>query len=260
MTIKALILAAGVGARLGDVADNRPKALLEFGGKSLLRRHVEILGAAGIDDIVVGVGYRADLIAAELAALGPGSRPRTIANPRFREGSIVTLWTLREELAWGGEVLVMDADVLYDRRMMARLLASAHANCLLFDADFEPGDEPVKICVRGGRIVEFRKRIEVDYDSCGESVGLFRLSPATAGELAAAATAYVADGRSEEPYEEAIRDLVVAAPDGRFGYEDVTGLPWIEIDFADDLRRAESEIWPRLEHLAAPAPGDFDFR
>ncbi len=75
------------------------KALLRFGEVTLLRRHLAILGQAGVDDIVIGVGYRADLIAAELAAIGPESNVRTVTNPRYREGSVVTLWTLREELA-----------------------------------------------------------------------------------------------------------------------------------------------------------------
>ncbi len=49
-------------------------------------------------------------------------------------------------------------DVLYDERLMARLLDSALPDCLLLDREIEPGDEPVKLCVRDGRIVDFRKR------------------------------------------------------------------------------------------------------
>lgn len=45
------MLAAGVGARLGAGAEAAPKVLLEFGGTSRLRRHLEILRAAGVRDI-----------------------------------------------------------------------------------------------------------------------------------------------------------------------------------------------------------------
>ncbi len=72
---------------------------------------------------------------------------RTVVNPRYREGSVVTVWSLREELAAGRPVLLMDADVLYDARMIRRLCGSRHANCLLYDADIEDGEEPVKICL-----------------------------------------------------------------------------------------------------------------
>ena len=119
--MKALILAAGVGRRLGEAAGGRPKALLTFGGKTLLRRHVELLAAAGVDEVVIGVGHRAAAIEAELARIGSERPIRSVHNPRYREGSVVTLWTLRHELAFGGDVLLMDADVLYDRRILSRL-------------------------------------------------------------------------------------------------------------------------------------------
>ena len=49
--MRAIMLAAGVGARLGAGAEAAPKVLLEFGGTSRLRRHLEILRAAGVRDI-----------------------------------------------------------------------------------------------------------------------------------------------------------------------------------------------------------------
>jgi len=115
------------------------------------------------------------------------------------------------------------------------------------DRDFEDGDEPVKLCLKGGRPVEFRKKASGSYDMVGESVGFFRLAPAVAAALARAAQSYVDAGRLDEPYEEAIRDVLLAGGAGPFGWEDVTGLPWIEIDFPDDVRRAREEIMPCLD-------------
>ncbi len=250
------MLAAGVGNRLGGSpgegsGDAPPKALLEFGGASLLRRHIAILRCAGIDELVVVVGYRAADIEAEIVACGAEGFARTLLNPDFREGSIVSLWTARSALAAGGDVLLMDADVLYDHRMIARLTDTAHANCFLMDRDFEPGDEPVKICLRGGRIVDFDKQVGDGHEVVGESVGFFRFSAEVAGRLAEAAGRDIASGRRAGMYEAAIRDLVRAAPPPDFGVEDVTGLPWIEIDYAEDIARARDEILPRLEE---PAP------
>jgi choline kinase len=244
MPTKAIILAAGIGARLGAGFDDRPKALLRFGGKSLLARHIDILAAAGVSEIAIGVGYRADMIEVELQAISPSVPVRLVTNDGYRDGSILTLWCMRHEMIGTDDIILMDADVLYDRRIISRLLASEYGDCLLYDADYEPGDEPVKICVRNGRIVDFRKTIETEYDHCGESVGFFRLSPDTAVALAARAGMYISAGRIGEPYEEAIRDLLLAAPEGGFGYEDVSGIPWVEIDFPEDIDRAQNEILP----------------
>ena len=58
-------------------------------------------------------------------------------------------------------------------------------------------------------------------------------------------------GRADVIYEQAMRDVILAAD--AFGFEDVTGLPWIEIDFPEDLERAHGEILPRLVGLP-PTP------
>jgi choline kinase len=243
---RAVILAAGVGSRLGEDPAKPPKALLRFGAKTLLQRHFEILWRAGVRSVVLGVGYQAERIAAEAAATAGPMRVRLVHNPDYRSGSVVTLARLAEHLEGEGPVLLMDADVLYDDRMIERLQSSPHDNCFLLDRGAEDGEEPVKICVRGGRIVEFRKRAEVGCDYWGESVGFFRFGAPVARLLAKTARDYVTAGRVAEPYEDAIRDLVLGRSEHAFGFEDVTGLPWIEIDFPEDVERARVEVAPRL--------------
>ena len=145
----------------------------------------------------------------------------------------------------GRPVLVMDGDVLHDRRMIDRLLSGAGDAVLLVDPELEPGDEPVKVCFRGDTIVDLRKRPEFAHDRHGESVGFFRFSPVMASRLGAqcAAMADLAEGMLE--YEEAIRALLLAEP-ARFTAEDVGDLPWTEIDFPEDVVRAREVILPQL--------------
>jgi choline kinase len=240
---RALILAAGVGRRLCEKTPEhlqKPKALLEFGGKSLLARHVEILRGAGITSITVIIGFAADSVRAALAELLDGPPVSVVVNPDFREGSVVSLAAGRDVLRTGDPVILMDADVLYDHRLMARLVDSALPNCLLLDRDIEPGDEPVKLCVKEGRIVDFDKRPSLPYEWHGESVGFFRFSAATAAELADRTEEYVASGRRAKEHEEPIRDMIIASNPDRFGFEDISGLPWTEIDFPEDVVKARA--------------------
>ncbi len=231
---------------MGKENGDRPKCLLRFNGRSLLERHLRCLRGLGIEQVVIAVGYQAGLIREELAAIGALGFATTVYNPDYTRGSIVSLWCLRNYLA-KGEVLLMDADVLYDRRLLERLIRTPLPNCFLLDRGFETGDEPVKLCVRGDHLVEFRKQLGSDltYDFCGESVGFFRFSDSMAARLAQRTTDYLVQGWYDEPYEEAIRDLLLESPE-EFGFEDVTGLPWIEIDFPEDVRRATKDILPRL--------------
>lgn len=247
----AVMLAAGVGKRLfGENHAEPPKALLRFDGKSLLHRHIEILRGYGVDRLVLVVGYRAEEVMAEVEAVGARDYVRAITNPDFEGGPVISLWTAREVLRGGADILFMDADVLYPPRVLERLIRSPHANCFLLDRGLEPGDDPVRLCIRDGAPVDFGKNIEGSFDLVGEWPGFMRMSPAIAARVADAAEAIIDDGRSHVTYEVAMRDVVLSEPPGTFGYEDITGLPWIEIDFPSDLLRAERTILPRVSRAA----------
>jgi choline kinase len=245
--MKAIMLAAGRGSRLsGDDPDHPPKSLLQFGGLSLLERHIRVLRATGIEGLTLVVGYRADDIRAELTRIGVNDFVVTIDNPDFHEGTGVSLWCARQTLLSGNRVLFMDADVLYHPELIARLVESHSDDCLLLDQNFDPSDEPVRLCVKNDRVVEFRKAALVDCDLVGEWPGFLTLGAKSARAVAAALERMFEAGNRDAPMEEAIREVAMAAPASTFSIKDITGLPWIEIDFPGDLIRAETEILPKL--------------
>jgi choline kinase len=90
-----------------------------------------------------------------------------------------------------------------------------------------------------------------DYDVRAEWVGFARFSAGAAARLAGAIEGYVESGRVDVIYETPMRDVILETP--AFGLADATGLPWIEIDFPADLRRAQREILPRLVSLPPAA-------
>ena len=237
--MKAIILAAGRGERLGEAAGGRPKCLLQFGGKTLLQRHIEILNGLGAEHIIIVTGYRHRDIEEVLAAARSRASVETIINPDYETGSVVSLHCAYDHLDGGADSILMDADVLYEPGILARLFSTQHDNCFLLDREFEPGDEPVKLCVAGATPVEFRKKPDpgIAWDFQGESVGFFRFDAAVCRRLALRARSYLDNNRGEEPYEEAIRDLLMETPH-LFHFEDITGQAWIEIDFPADVERA----------------------
>jgi choline kinase len=247
--MRAIILAAGRGSRLQQLEGQQlPKCLMKFGGVSLLERHLRLLRRAGITDVVLALGFRHELIEAELERLEWEPRPQVVLNPRFELGSVLTVHTVAEPMTRGGDVLLMDADVLYHERIMTALVSgTGPVNRVLLDKDFEAGDEPVKLCVREGVPIELRKQLPpgLQYDTLGESVGFFRFDNAAARRFMAIVADYVESGRANMPHEEAIRDLLRESSQ-RFEVADVTGAPWIEIDFPADIARATLEILPQL--------------
>jgi len=248
--MKTLLLAAGIGKRLGNASANMPKCLLKFAGKTLLQRHLDNLTHFNVDEIIIIAGYRSDLVEQEITGAGAESHIRIVQNPDYRKGSIISMLLGLQALAKESDFILMDADVLYDYRILERLLITRHQNCFLLDRKFEEGEEPVKLCVRNGQLIEFRKKIDnnLKFDYQGESVGFFRFNNAIADKLIQSANAYLARGEDTQPYEECIRDLLLMDPD-RFGFEDITGLEWIEIDFPEDINRASTKILPKILQL-----------
>jgi choline kinase len=255
ITMRAIILAAGRGSRLQQAQGQQlPKCLLQFGGMTLVQRHLHLLKRAGIDEIVLALGFRHELVEAELDRLAWRPRPEIVLNERFELGSVLTVHAVADAMTRGGDILLMDADVLYDERILIPLVADRQPiNRLLIDRDFESGDEPVKVCVRDGVPIELRKQIspELTYDSIGESVGFFRFDAAAARRLADLVAGYVEGARTHVPHEEAVRDLLRERSQ-IFEVIDVTGSPWIEIDFPDDVARAARDVLPQLQWLSAP--------
>ena len=244
--MKAVIYAAGRGMRLGA---NSPKVLLEFGGRSLLEWHALRLAECGVRDVLLVVGHLREQIERALPAISRRQQVqfRTIANDRFTEGSIlsmaVSLPAIEESDA---PVLLMDADVLYPTAMLARLIQSPHRTALLLDRDFSTADDdPVLVPVKDGRPIDFRKQWSGEAEFVGESIGFFKIARQEMPMLAAETRARSAGEHCTASYDDALRALVQA---GRFGFEDVTGLPWTEIDFPGDVARARDEVLPAILH------------
>ena len=141
--MRAIILAAGRGLRLQQPENRQlPKSLLRFDGKSLLERHLILLRSAGVEEIVLALGFRRQLIEDELERLRWTPRPEIVVNEQFELGSVLTVHTAAPAMRRGGEVLLMDADVLYDGRILSALTTGQRpVNRLLIDRDFETGDE-----------------------------------------------------------------------------------------------------------------------
>lgn len=244
----AIILAAGVGSRLfGDSRSQPPKSLIEFDGKTLLARHFEYLRDIGVDKLTLVVGYRKDLVVAEAYKHAPEGFLDVIENPMYRGGSIISMWYARETYRRGESVLFMDADVLYDTDILQRLVDSPAPSAFVYDEDLDEGDDPVRICLRDGDVVDFGKRIVGQFDAMGEWPGFMKVSADTGPLMAASLENYIEGGQLMATYEEAVRDVIVGGPPGVFGIVDISDLNWIEIDFPEDLERARDVILPKLK-------------
>ncbi len=244
--VTAIILAAGVARRLAPLTDHTQKSLLPVGGRAILARMVEALHAVGVRQVVIVVGHCADQVRA-LAASGPaGMTIECVHNPAYQKGSVLSLLSAREVIL-GGPTVIMDADVVFPREFLRRLVDSPAPNALLIDRGFADTGEEVKIYTRGERVIALGKKVMPKaWDLVGEGIGFFKCGVAAAPDLV-----HLLEHVSEESqglceYEDALHLIVGRQP---VAAVDVTGLPWTEVDFVEDLRRADAEVFPKIARL-----------
>ncbi len=246
--MQAIILAAGVGKRLRPLTDQKPKCLIEIGGKTLLARCLDSLEELGITDITLILGHLKDMIHEEIDTLSKDSKDAGrrfrfdyLVNEGYKNGSVTSLWIARDKL--GEETLIMDADVLFHPALLEKLVRSPKASCFLMEENFTDTGEEMKLFVEDNRVIAISKENKVKSSCIGEGVGFLKLSAEHGPGLKKALEDLINEGRLDAEYEEAI-DRCLGHSD--IGVESVDGLPWIEIDFAEDVQRAEREILPRF--------------
>lgn len=126
-TMRAIVLAAGMGTRLSSHTEEKPKCLVELVGKPLLARQLEVLRTVA-DDIVIVRGYLASAI--EFPDV------RYYENPDYRStGIVASLMCARDELA--GDCLVCYSDIVYEP-CVARAIAQCRASIgVVVDTDYQ---------------------------------------------------------------------------------------------------------------------------
>jgi choline kinase len=252
--MKAIIVAAGRGRRLGVETDDIPKCMVKVGGRPILHWQIDALAAAGVDDVVIVRGYLGDRIA------GPAGGPklRFVDNPDWASNNILaSLFYAEAEMQDG--FLFSYSDIVFTREHARRVAAAAAPVALIVDRlwhdayhgrTLHPVSEAELARVAGSgdaaTVTRVGKRLVAAEEAAGEFSGLARFAPAGAAALravwrearargldapfGAAATlrqAYLSDGLNAV----AARGVALAAVlvDGG----------WREIDTEQDLARAE---------------------
>jgi choline kinase len=103
--------------------------------------------------------------------------------------------------------------------------------------------EECMVVVSGGRVIALSKKVPERYDVAGEGVGFLKVRRADTAHVIGSLKAYIDQGRWDMEYEDG---LLQYFQDVKVGHEKIGGLPWTEIDFPEDITRAEREVLPRL--------------
>lgn len=235
--MKAVILTAGVGSRIRPLTDNKPKSLIEVAGKSILARMVESILLAGIKDIVLVTGYRAEQIKQFLFNTFPRVPFNFVFNERYGETNTAYSLLMTKKLIGESEFIKFDADVVFEIEILKRLLESKNS-ALCIDRNIRLETEEVKVITTSRmRVLEVGKKITPTL-AHGESIGIEKLDKKATSVLFSELEDLLKDKSNwQEYYDDCYTALVKKGI--IMEAVDITGLKWVEIDNHRDLEAAE---------------------
>lgn len=177
--VAALILAAGRGTRLSNRTNGKPKCLVELGGKTIIQRQLETFRRAGINNIIVVGGFRAELL--------ENLDVRRFRNDEYENSNMVwSMLAARELFSGDRDIIITYGDILFEDRLLNALRAEEYGD-LVVSADRNwldlwsarmnnPLDDAETFAVNGqDELVDIGKKPEAFSQINGQYIGLIKV-------------------------------------------------------------------------------------
>lgn len=245
----AVVLAAGMGTRLKDLGKTAPKGFLRLGEKTIIEESLDKLRASGITRIIFVTGHVSEMYE-ELAGRSGGCI-LTVKNGVFADsGSGYSLFTARQFLGEHEDFLLLESDLIYEKRALGILLDDPRPDLILLSGKTSSGDE-VYVQTRGGNLLAMSKDKSLleEIPGCeimGELVGISKISGKLYAKFIAAAGRIFEKSLNVE-YETCLTETAKTHP---IACHLAADLAWAEIDDENHLARARETVyrktvWPK---------------
>ena len=236
--MQAIILAAGLGSRLGSLTSNLPKAMIPVAGRVLIDWALEFCRQCGVSRRIVVSGFGRDALTEHLRGGDPDAI--IVDNPDYREGNLLSLRAGQPALLPGG-FLLMNTDHIYPAaiaRLVGRTMAGAQEVSAFCDFDRDLGADDMKVRLDGRqRVVTMSKQLD-RWDAGYVGMTFVPAAYRVSYELAVRDTAEIV-GRMANVEQVLVR---LAELDQLPAIVDVSGHGWYEVDEPHERAAAESAL------------------
>jgi choline kinase len=231
--MKAILLAAGLGSRLGPMTRHIPKAVIDVGQKPLILRVLKFTKQVHVNSIVVVGGYNSQ----ELWAVLKDEKIHKPENPHYRQGNLYSLEAARKYL--DDDFVIMNIDHLYPTHLARMISETGEGIWAVCDFDRPLFQDDMKVSIRGRLNLDASLKAiskglnEYDGGYCGITVvrGKYRQTYLRAMDH------ILAHGRDQAVVEDVLAELIQKYDPPKV--LDISGIRWLEIDTQEDLANAE---------------------
>lgn len=236
--MQAIILAAGMGRRLGELTGDNTKCMLEVNGIRLIDRALDILRESKVSKVILVVGYKGDNVRKYVGTDYKGMEIVYVDNPIYdKTNNIYSLYLAKEYLE-AEDTLLLESDLIYEASVVKRILDDPYPNLALVDKYESWMDGTVVTVDAENKIGNFISKQHFHYsdiDKYYKTVNIYKFSKEfSETHYVPFLEAYChALGRNEY-YEQVLR-VITLLDDSPLRALPLSGEKWYEIDDIQDL-------------------------
>ena len=236
--MQAVILAAGVGKRLGHLTKNSTKCMVDLNGRRLIEYTLESLAMAGVGHVVMVIGHGADEVRRFLGSTYGGLRISYVENPVYAKTNNIYSLYLAKDYMEEDDTLLLESDIIFEPRLLKEVLAHEAEN-LAVVAKFQSWmDGTVATMDAGENITGFISKKKIDWtDLCKyyKTVNIYKLSRTFCRtQFLPFLKTYIEAKGVNEYYEEVLK-LLTFIDSGALKAFEMGDRLWYEIDDIQDL-------------------------
>ena len=241
--MQAIILAAGMGKRLGEYTKNNTKCMVEVNGVKLIDRVFKQLATLPISRVVMVIGYEGEKLRNYLGDEKEGLRIDYVENSVYNKtNNIYSLWLAKQQLQ-EDDTLLIESDLIFDDQMLPLICNHPEPNLALV-AKYEPWMDGTMVLIDDDRnIVNFVSKAAFDYsqiDKYFKTVNVYKFSrDFSRQKYVPFLEAYTKSVGNNEYYENVLR-IISFLNSHDLKALPIQGLKWYEIDDKQDLDIAEA--------------------
>jgi len=238
----AVIVAAGLGSRLGNHTKAQPKGFLQVEGQTLIDRSLARIIKAGITRVVIGTGYHASFYEALVERYEGTLQIDTLRSDRYETtSSMYTLYNLRSIL--DEDFILLESDIIYEQYALEALVNDPRRDSMLVSGFTASRDEVWVEIDANGNLNAVSKDPTALSPIHGELVGITKISR-DAYRLACGVMEAALETNPKLDYEGCLAQ--VSREGHPFPVLKVDDLAWCEIDDEGHIERAVTKILPQI--------------
>lgn len=236
--MQAVILAAGMGRRLGELTGDNTKCMLEVNGVKLIDRTLECLAAHNISRIVLVVGYKRENVKAYLGNHYKGIEIVYVDNPIYDKTNNIYSLYLAKDFLMAEDTLLLESDLIYEPSVVTRIVESDYPNLALVDKYESWMDGTVVMLNEECKIKNFISKRDFKYSEIEKyykTVNIYKFSKEfSQSHYVPFLSAYCQALGHNEYYEQVLK-VITLLDDSPLKALPLHGEQWYEIDDIQDL-------------------------